>query len=626
MSLKNKVLITVTLIIVLVVSILTFIGFSSSKKNLLEKVNLELKLKVEKVASEIDEFIKLQKKQLETQAKILNDFPYEEHLKYMKYIHESTGYLSFSGHIDGRYKDSTEWQVEGFDPRVRPWFKGTIDKDETTVIGPIDYINSSGEKIIYVAISKTLKKDGKAYGVFSSEVKVNQLGENLIKEKILNTGYLNLIKTNGDILFHPKKSLIGKNMREIGAGKLLDKKLSIKNGSFNNFFKNQEKRYTVATLKEVPWIVTGTVSLSEIEESLNELIIKFVITGVIGIILAILTIIFIINYSLAPLERLKEMVIDLADGDGDLTKKIDIVSNDEIGKTGREFNKFIQKIKIIISESKRLSDENSSVSNELLSTTNQAGKRAEETSSQIEIVAKESSEIKNALFESIDDSKKTKDGLQSVSENINSVKIDIDNLVSNIDISVEKEFDIATQLNELSTQAEEVKQVLVVIADIADQTNLLALNAAIEAARAGEHGRGFAVVADEVRQLAERTQKSLTEINSTINVVVQSINGSSEQMQINSQDMQNLTNLATDTKSKMELVENIMNREKEQTDNIINSFAENGNKVSNIIDSINSIKEIVSNNARSSEEVINASNHLCKITELLNAELNNFKT
>ena len=96
--------------------------------------------------------------------------------------------------------------------------------------------------------------------------------------------------------------------------------------------------------------------------------------------------------------------------------------------------------------------------------------------------------------------------------------------------SAHTEMELAHKIQQLSSDADQVKNVLTVISDIADQTNLLALNAAIEAARAGEHGRGFAVVADEVRTLAERTQKSLVEINATINVIVQAIMDSSDQM------------------------------------------------------------------------------------------------
>jgi methyl-accepting chemotaxis protein len=140
---------------------------------------------------------------------------------------------------------------------------------------------------------------------------------------------------------------------------------------------------------------------------------------------------------------------------------------------------------------------------------------------------------------------------------------DLDKIVNSvtekINIASHKENELAQNLVELTSSAEQIKGVLTVIGDIADQTNLLALNAAIEAARAGEHGRGFAVVADEVRQLAERTQKSLSETNASINVVVQAISGSSDMMNENAKDITNLANDIESVNLKIEEIVDILN-------------------------------------------------------------------
>jgi len=136
----------------------------------------------------------------------------------------------------------------------------------------------------------------------------------------------------------------------------------------------------------------------------------------------------------------------------------------------------------------------------------------------------------------------------------------INSTVNRIESVANKEHELSVNLQSLAGNAQETKQILATIGDIADQTNLLALNAAIEAARAGEHGRGFAVVADEVRKLAERTQKSLTETSATINILIQAINDNSEALNKNMDEMIDLTQYVGTVDGKMGELLDSMNR------------------------------------------------------------------
>lgn len=153
----------------------------------------------------------------------------------------------------------------------------------------------------------------------------------------------------------------------------------------------------------------------------------------------------------------------------------------------------------------------------------------------------------NTVFGNISaTAQQSRDEMQQIGTYLGDTQKNIIDLGAKIKISVEKETTLVNELNQLSNEAKQTKDVLSIIDDIADQTNLLALNAAIEAARAGEHGRGFAVVADEVRNLAEKTQKSLEEINLTISGIVESIYTISTQMERNAKEVYDLQTVSFD--------------------------------------------------------------------------------
>jgi len=330
---------------------------------------------------------------------------------------------------------------------------------------------------------------------------------------------------------------------------------------------------------------------------------------------------------LNPLNNLSEKAKNLATGDGDLTQKLDIHGKDEIAQASTEINNFIEKVRVITDEAKHISNENASIANELSSTALEVGKLVENSTQATNEANSKSTEIKSNLEVSAQEAKAARGELESVNDHMAEANKAILSLAQDIQSSASTEIELAGKIQQLNSDAEQVKDVLTVISDIADQTNLLALNAAIEAARAGEHGRGFAVVADEVRKLAERTQKSLVEINATINVIVQSIVESSEEMSANSKKVEKLSSDATNVEKKINEMAGILNIATTKTsDAIQKSYSETQEDVDEISQQVSLIDEISTKNARSMEEIASAAGHLNDMTETLNNKLGEFRT
>ncbi|MBC9071303.1 methyl-accepting chemotaxis protein [Thauera sp. CAU 1555] len=514
-SLQARLIAFVALMILLTAAVSGAVSYYQLRNLLLDSVEREGRGVAAGYVQLVSEWVGSRARQVAALREVALD---EDILPWLQRFQQGGGFdLVYVGYEDRRTVFSSPQNLPaGYDPTGRPWYQGAEAAGDRSFVSKPYTDASSG--LLVVSLSAAVREGGRTAAVVAADVSMDKLVKALLDNPIPGEGQAFLLHRDGTILAHATPDLVLKPVGEFSADLDPARVERIAGGDALAAIRAGGTDYFMLAraVPDTDWVLGIAMKREVVLAPLDTLLLGIVAVLALATAAAAGIASMVLSRLLSGLRRIRNALAEIAQGEGDLTARLDIRSEDEIGKVAQAFNTFLGRLHEMF---RSLNDETARLTGGVRSLEDTMGTIAAESSQLADISSSNAATIEEitVAVSHIADNAGDADRLMHETGDLSANGVQqVREAASNAARTMDEVNALSTVLEQLETSSEQISGIVEVIREIADQTNLLALNAAIEAARAGEQGRGFAVVADEVRKLAERTAGATLEIGKMI--------------------------------------------------------------------------------------------------------------